>query len=71
MMQLRILIQQSGQNVRWLDVLVIIADGQTLGVGHEDWTHWLPCDSAIAVQTESVAPAVPFTRAIAHDSGWQ
>ena len=45
--------------------------GQALGVGHEDWTHWLPCDSAIAVQTESVAPAVPFTRAIAHDSGWQ
>ena len=44
---------------------------QALHAGFDDWTHWLPCDSAIAIQTASVGPAVPYTRAMAHDSGWQ
>lgn len=44
---------------------------ETLRTGYEDWSHWLPADSALAVQTESVGPAVPFTRSIAHASGWQ
>ena len=42
-----------------------------LHAGFDDWTHYLPCDSAIAVQTSSVRPAIPYTRAIAHDAGWQ
>jgi len=45
--------------------------GQTLGVEYEDWSPWLFNDSAIAVQTESVGAAVPYTRAIGHDWGWQ
>jgi len=45
--------------------------GQTLGVAYQDWSHWLFNDSAIAVQTESMGPALPMTRSIAHDWGWQ
>ncbi len=45
--------------------------GQTLETPFEDWLHWLPNDSAWATQAESVAPAFPYTRAIAHGAGWQ
>lgn len=44
---------------------------QTLNAGYEDWTHWLPSNSAVAVQTESVGSPIPYTRSIARDAGWQ
>jgi tryptophan halogenase len=44
---------------------------QTLKAGYEDWSHWLPTNSGLAVQTGSAGPAIPYTRAIAHDAGWQ
>ena len=45
--------------------------GQTLGVRFTDWSHWLFNDSALATQTTAVRDAVPYTRAIAGDAGWQ
>ncbi len=44
---------------------------QKLNTGYEDWSHWLPCDRAVAVPSERFEQTVPYTRAIAHDAGWQ
>ncbi|MDV3456947.1 tryptophan halogenase family protein [Sphingomonas sp. HF-S4] len=44
---------------------------QTLETGYDDWTRYLATNSAIAVQTRSVGPAIPLTRAIAHQAGWR
>jgi tryptophan halogenase len=44
---------------------------QTLHAGFDDWSHYLPCNSAVAVQTESVGMPPLYTRSIARESGWQ
>jgi tryptophan halogenase len=45
---------------------------QTLKAGYEDWSRWLRNDSALALQTDfPLADIPPYTRAIAHDAGWQ
>jgi len=44
---------------------------QTLQAGYEDWSHWLPCDRAVAAPSDSVEPVSPYTRATAHSAGWQ
>jgi tryptophan halogenase len=45
--------------------------GEALGVGYQDWRHWLPCDRAVAVPCERTEPLAPFTRATAREAGWQ
>ncbi len=44
---------------------------QTLKTGYDDWSHWLPCDRALAVPCESVATITPYTRSTARAAGWQ
>lgn len=44
---------------------------QTLGVDYEDWQQWLPCDRAIAVQSQATYPVKPYTQSIAHEAGWR
>ncbi len=38
--------------------------------GYEDWSHWLPCDRAVAMPCASKGDLSPYTRATAHEAGW-
>lgn len=42
-----------------------------LGTEFDDWSHWLPCDRAVAVPCEGGGDFTPYTRSIARQSGWQ
>ncbi len=44
---------------------------KALGVGFEDWSHWLPMNSATVVQTEGTGKIPPYTRSMARGAGWQ
>ncbi|UTF59869.1 tryptophan halogenase family protein [Gilvimarinus sp. DA14] len=44
---------------------------QALHTGYDDWRQWLPCDSAIAVQSDKAAELTPYTRTTAKAAGWQ
>lgn len=41
------------------------------GVEMIDWSHWLPCNSAIAVASQHAGPLTPYTRSAAKSAGWQ
>ncbi len=42
-----------------------------LNTGFESYGHLLPCDTAVAVQTEKAGEPRPYTQAMARDCGWQ
>ena len=44
-----------------------------LKTGFEDWSHWLPCDRAVAMPSTHGPDAnpTPYTRSTAREAGWQ
>ena len=44
--------------------------GSVMGVAWQDWTHWLPCDRALAVPCKRVGALTPYTRSTARPAGW-
>ncbi len=44
---------------------------QALQTGYDDWTHWLPCDRALAMPCESRLEPPSFTRSVASEAGWR
>jgi tryptophan halogenase len=44
---------------------------EALKTGYEEWTHWLPCDRAVAVPSENAGEPIPYTRSTAGAAGWQ
>jgi tryptophan halogenase len=42
-----------------------------LHTGYLDWSHWLPCNRALAMPSAGNAEPAPYTRSTARAAGWQ
>jgi 2-polyprenyl-6-methoxyphenol hydroxylase-like FAD-dependent oxidoreductase len=45
--------------------------GGAMNSPYEDWSHWLPCDRALAVPCKRTDPMTPYTTSTARSAGWQ
>lgn len=45
--------------------------GQTYKIDFQDWSHWLPCNRAVAIPCERTAPLLAYTRSTADAAGWR
>lgn len=44
---------------------------EALHTGYENWSHYLPCDSAVVAQTSNYGEPAPYTQSTALACGWQ
>ncbi|MCE4539727.1 tryptophan 7-halogenase [Pelomonas sp. P7] len=45
--------------------------GGAMNSPYEDWSHWLPCDRALAVPCARAERTTPYTTSTARSAGWQ
>jgi len=44
---------------------------KTLATGYVDWSHWLPCNRALAIPCSRSEEIPSYTRSLAQSAGWQ